>query len=46
MRIGFASVGDKFQAMESRTDAKPERLEAEMLRPRYGIRSAAGAPNG
>jgi len=32
MRIGFASVGDKFQAMEPRTDAKLERLKAEMLR--------------
>jgi hypothetical protein len=32
MRIGFASVGDKFQAMEPRTDAKLERLKSEMLR--------------
>jgi len=31
MRIGFAGVGDKFQAMEPRTDAKLERLKAEML---------------
>ena len=32
MRMGFASVADRFLAMESHADAKLERLKAEMLR--------------